>query len=106
VTCSVTNAAGSASTTFDVTVRSAAVQISDLTGTIDGFGLSGGTQTSLDAKLSAALAALAAGDTADACTDLASLISEARAQSGKKLSVDDANQVISNVQQIRAVIGC
>ena len=73
---------------------------------VNSFGLPKGLQTSLHAKLQHALEAINADDKATACSDLAAFINEVRAQSGKKLSVSQANQLIAAVQQARTAMGC
>jgi hypothetical protein len=74
--------------------------------TIAGFGLPSGTFTSLQAKLNAATAALNAGDTNAACTAFQDLINATSAQSGKKLTVAQAAQIIDEATRIRGIIGC
>jgi hypothetical protein len=68
--------------------------------------LSGGLQDSLDVKLNAALKAVKAGQTATACSDLSDFIGQAQSQSGKGLTVSQANQLIAAAKQIQAVLGC
>jgi len=53
-----------------------------------------------------AAAALAADNTATACIKLQDFINECNAQSGKKLSVEQANELIARANEIRASIGC
>ena len=84
----------------------AQAQISALINTINSFQLPKGLQTSLDAKLRDALSAVNAGNTATACSDLTDFISEAKAQSGKKLTVAQADQLIAAATQIQVVLGC
>jgi len=81
-------------------------QIGGLIGDVQALGLPKGTQTSLLAKLSDAQAALKIGNTAAACSDLASFISETSAQSGKKIAASDAPALIAKAQQIEASIPC
>ena len=59
-------------------------------------------QNSLDVKLNA----VKAGQTATACSDLSDFIGEAQSQSGKGLTVSQANQVIAAAKQVQAVLGC
>lgn len=80
--------------------------IEDVLATIAGSGLPKGTATSLNAKLNAALAALAGGNSDGACTALQDLINAANAQSGKKISVGLAANIISQASAIRAALGC
>jgi hypothetical protein len=65
-----------------------------------------GTETSLNAKLDAALAALEAGNTTDACGSLGAMIDQITAPIGKKISAADAAALIADVDRMRAVIGC
>jgi len=81
-------------------------QIGGLIGDVQALGLPKGTQTSLLAKLDDAQAALKVGNTAAACSDLASFISETNAQSGKKIAASDASALIAKAQQIEASIPC
>lgn len=83
-----------------------AQQLSTLMNTITSFGLPHGTTTSLNAKVNAALVALNSNDTATACSDLADLISAVQAQSGKHLTVAQANSIISAATQVRSQLGC
>ncbi len=109
VTCTVSDSddtPSSVSKTFTVTVKGVAAQISDLITKVSSFQLASGLQTSLDAKLQDALTALGAGDTATACSDLTDFINEVNAQSGKMLTMNQANQLIAAAQQIQAVLAC
>ena len=65
-------------------------------GDVKGLALPKGTQTSLLAKLDDAQAALKVGNTAAACSDLGSFISETSAQSGKKIAASDAVIAVTN----------
>ena len=70
-------------------------------------GLPAGTNTSLQAKLNDALSAANGGDTASACTALNDFISQVRAQAGKKkISAQDAEELIAEAQRIQEVLGC
>jgi hypothetical protein len=46
------------------------------------------------------------GNIATACTELTALINEAGAQSGKMLTMDHANQIITEATSIKQVLGC
>lgn len=64
---------------------------------------------SLDAKLQNILSALNAvqsGSVANVCGQLNAFINETQAQSGKKLTVAQANQLIVAATRIKAVVGC
>jgi hypothetical protein len=89
-----------------VTVLPLKQRIAGLVDIVLGFGLPGGIETSFVKKLEHALAALEAGDTATACSDLQDFVNHAEAQSGKKLTVAQANQIIAEALAIRAALGC
>jgi hypothetical protein len=80
--------------------------IADLIAKVRSFGLPKGIETSLVVKLQDAIAALNTGDPATACRALGDFINEVNAQSGKKLTVQQADQLISAAQQIREGLGC
>ena len=110
VTCSATDAANNTvNGTFTVLVQAAAAQVSNLTVTVESFNLVQGIQNSLDTKLQNVLSALSAavgGNVTNVCNQMSAFINETTAQSGKKLTVAQANQLLVSAQQIRAVIGC
>jgi len=82
-------------------------QIVSVMDTINNAGLPTGTQTSLNAKLQAALTAYRTGDIAATCESLQEFLDQVAAQSGKKkLSATLAAELTSRVQGIRAQIGC
>jgi tetratricopeptide (TPR) repeat protein len=92
-----------------VIVKGAADQIADLIRLVRGFNLQRGIENSLDAKLQNAqdaLTAVRSGNKSSACNLMASFIIEAHAQSGKALTVAEANQLIAAARQIRATLGC
>jgi hypothetical protein len=110
VACAATDEVGNvAHGSFDVVVihnvdpRDAVDQLHT---TVDGLGLPKGTATSLDAKLEAVVAALATGDTATACSDLAAFVHEVEAQRGKKLTVAQADELLAAAEEIQASLGC
>lgn len=107
VTCTAVDAAGNtASDAFHVTVRGAAEQLDALIAAKDGMGLRRGTATSLDAKLNAARTALAAGDTATACSAMQDFLNEVTAQTGIHVPKDQANDLLNQARRIRKVLGC
>jgi hypothetical protein len=110
VLCTATDAAGNPATgSFTVLVQAAAAQVSQLIVTVESLNLQQGIANSLDVKLEIILTALndaASGDTGSVCNKLAAFINETQAQSGKKLTVSQANQLVAAAQQISAVIGC
>lgn len=107
VICSASDAAGNtSSSSFNVYVRGATEQLTGLGGLIESFNLPKGTSNSLEAKLRDAQAAISAGDTNRACSDMEDFINHARAQSGKKLTASQADQLISPAMQLKAALGC
>jgi len=81
-------------------------QIDDLIALIQSFNLPDGTENSLITKLQDALAAIGASDTATACDSVTAFINECQAQSGKKLTADQAMQLINSANQIKTDLGC
>ena len=79
--------------------------IASLTSYVSGAGLQSGIATSLEAKLNAAQSYLAAGSVASALQDLADLIAESRAQSGKHIPTAQASSIISQTQATIDTIG-
>jgi hypothetical protein len=107
VTCTASDVAGNTSTkSFRVIVKGAADQLADEISVVRSFGLEHGIATSFTSKLDAARAALRASQRQAACDSLKAFSSHARAQSGKKLTVPQANRIIADARRIRAVIGC
>ena len=101
--CSATDAAGNTGTnSFTVTVRGGADQLATLEGSVRGVGP--GHEPA--EKAQAAQAALAAGLVPDACSVLRAMINEARAQSGQRMTVAQAQQIIADTARIRAVLAC
>jgi hypothetical protein len=80
--------------------------IADLISIVNEFNLHPGIETSLTAKLREALAAVNGGDTATACTKLEDFINEVQAQSGKKITVNQGNQLIAVANLIKTSLGC
>ena len=88
---------------------SAGELINNLIALVQSFDLAHGTANSLDVKLQAAqnaLAALKANDDRTACNQIGAFIAEVQAQSGNKLTVDQANQLIAHVNIITTNLGC
>jgi hypothetical protein len=109
VSCTATdNSGNTASASFTVTVIGATDQVSDLKELVTSLpGLPAGTSTALQAKLNDVLSAATGGDTASACTALNDFISQVRAQQGKKkISAQDAAELIADAQRIQKVLGC
>jgi hypothetical protein len=90
---------------FNVHVKGAAEQLSDLVTYLASLSIDSGTKVSLQAKLTAAQSYLAAGNLQNALTALQDFINATSAVKGKKLSAAQANRLISDATRIRAVIG-
>jgi hypothetical protein len=110
VDCTATDGAGNtASGSIQVLVQAAAAQVANLVILVENFNLVQNIANSLDAKLQNILSALNAaqsGSVANVCGQLNAFINETQAQSGKKLTVAQADQLISAATRIEAVIGC
>ena len=110
VSCAARDASGNqASATFTILVKGVSAQVTDLVGLVKSFNLKQGIENSLDAKLAnaqAALGAANAGDRPTACNQLGAFINETQAQSGKALTVDEANQLLAEASRVRHVLGC
>jgi hypothetical protein len=78
----------------------------DLAALIETFGLPHGTLISLVAKARAAQASLDKGNTSAACNQLQALINEAQAQSGRRLTADQATAIVAAARDLRAALGC
>jgi len=105
VTCMATDADDTPSTvtaSFTVTVKGALAQLTDLLTFVKTLP----PGTSLVTKTQNAINYYKAGDTADTCSTLSSIISQAKAQSGKKLTSTQAAAVVSAATRIRSVVGC
>lgn len=81
-------------------------QLNDLIALVQSFNLHDGTEASLLTKLQDAIAAVNASDTATACDSLTAFINASQAQSGKKLTADQVNQLIAAATQIKSDLGC
>ncbi len=107
VTCQASDPAGNTTTgAFQVVVKGVSQQIDDLIALVDSFGLSSGLEQSFDMQLQRVRDAFNAGDSTTACNELGAFSNEARAQSGKGLTADQADQLISAAERIQAVLGC
>ena len=91
---------------FQVGVKGAAAQVSDLINLVNSFHLSSSLQTALDAKLNAALKAITGGQTATACSNLSDFIGQVQAKTGKGITTGQASQLIAAAKQVQAVLGC
>ena len=82
--------------------QATALQIS-----LTGMGLDAGTFTSLNAKLRNLATAIAAGDTAAACSALKDFVNQVNALAGKKkLSAAQAATLLSAAAQLQQQLGC
>lgn len=96
-------------TSLTWTILTPAQAIQNLINPVKSFNLQQGIENSLDAKLQNAQNALTAamgGDGVTACNQLGALINEIQAQSGNKLSVAQANELITAINQIKVALGC
>jgi HYR domain len=91
---------------FQVIVKGASAQISDLISLQDSFHLDQSLQHALDNKLQDVLTAITAGQTATACSELIDYIGHVQSQSGKGLTTRQAIQLIRAAQRIQAVLAC
>jgi hypothetical protein len=107
VSCTASDDAGnSANGTFNIIVKGAGEQIIDLTILVKRFNFPNGTENSLLVKLQNAFTKLTRGDNAGACSQLRAFMSEVEAQSNKKLTAGQTNQILAAANRIRTVIGC
>jgi hypothetical protein len=109
VTCTVSDSddtPSSVSQTFTVTVNGAATQVSNLINTVNSFGLPADIQAGFDTQLQAVQTDLTNNNPAQACSDLTAFINHVQAQSGKHLTVSQANQLLAAAKQVQAVLGC
>ena len=81
-------------------------QIDDLMMFVLSINLPPGIENSLIVKLEDAQQELEAGNIAGACDDLGAFINQVQAQAGKKLTTDQANQLVAAASEIRALLGC
>jgi hypothetical protein len=103
VTCTATDTHGNSSTaSFTVHVEGAAEQLADLLTAATGVG----PGTSLGDKVSQAENYVTVNDAVDACSTLRAFINEVKAQSGVKVTPNQAATLITTAQRIEAVLGC
>jgi hypothetical protein len=109
VNCSSTDKSGNtASGSFTVTVKGASGQVSDQITLVQSLsGTSAAIKPSLIDKLNIIQASLNAGQTTDACNQLAAYINQITGLQGKtQISQADATMLINNARRIMAVLGC
>lgn len=98
---------GEASSTTTVTVQSAAQVIESAITLVQQLPLNEGQQTSLTAKLNAVSRYLAQGDISDACNALVAEVNQVNALvRSRRLSAEDAEALLSEVQSIQTSLGC
>jgi predicted AlkP superfamily pyrophosphatase or phosphodiesterase len=106
VTCTATDTDGDANSpvqkTFNVHVKGAPEQLSDLANMVNGVG----PGTSLGGKIGLIQSTLAAGDRSGACGTLTAFINQVNAQSGKSIPPTTAATLIADAQRIETVIPC
>jgi hypothetical protein len=106
VACTATDRAGNKSSgSFVVTVKGVAAQVSDLLTLVSSFNLTT-LGNSLTAKLQNIQSKLDNGQTNAVCGQLGAFIGEVSGQSGKGLTVAQANELIGAANQILALVGC
>ena len=87
--------------TVPVTVRSPTEMISNLTTTVTALGFQQAVKL-----LGNIVSQINAGNNTAACNQLNAFIKQVQAQSGKQLTVGQANQLIASANQIKAALGC
>lgn len=107
VECTATDAAGHQTTgTFTVTVRGASEQIGDLVALIESFDLHRGTENSLKIELWIVELSLKHGRTLPACVLMEVFTHHVQIMEGRRLTEDQASQLIEAATRIKAVIDC
>jgi subtilisin-like proprotein convertase family protein len=97
---------GSISGGWSLDITTPEQSILDLQETVSGLGLPMGLTTALNAKLQAALNALAIDDTAGACVAMQDFLNLVSAQTGKKLTEAQAEQLTDAANDIRTQLDC
>lgn len=81
-------------------------QLNDLITFVMSFNLHDGTEASLITKLEDALAAVNDSNTTIACDSLTAFINASQAQSGKKLTAAQVQQLVQSATQVKSDLGC
>jgi len=107
VTCSATDAAGNTGTaSFTVTVKGASQQLTDLHAKVQNLPLDPPTRKNLVSILQNVQMAEGKGNLRAACNQLSSFIRQVQAQSGKKIDMPTADDLIVDAWRIKEVLGC
>ena len=108
VTCAAKDGAGNTGTaTFTVTVTGASGQFSTLIAKVNGLpGVANSLKNSLTVKLQDAKKLIDQGNTTGGCNKLKEFITQVQRESGKGLTVAQANELLGDAQRISTVIGC
>lgn len=107
VECDAADAAGNgASASFEVYVKGAGEQISDLITVVEELEVNRGTKNSLLVKLRLSERFIERGHERPACGQLRAFINQVEAQSGRKLTEEQAEQLVASAERIRAVLDC
>ncbi len=80
--------------------------VSNLIDLLRSFNLHKGIENSLTVRLEHAADAINTDNISGACDHLTAFINEVNAQAGKKLTLEQAAQLISSANQIKAALGC
>ena len=105
VGCSAADSHGNTATgSFNVHVKGATEQLNDLVTLVSQNNSDPGT--SLVDQLQAVMNAVAVGATPTACGDLQAFINHVQAQTGKKLTTDQAAALVADAKRIMGVLGC
>jgi hypothetical protein len=107
VTCTATDLAGnSTSKSFTVTVKGALEQVDDLIAKVQSLPIDTKTKNSFLSQLTAAKDLITKNNITGACGKLKDFIRSVSSQSGKKLTKQQADDLIADAERIRAVLGC
>ena len=93
-------------TEVTVTVTGAVDQTNNLITLVNSFNLPKGISNTLVSELSEVVRLLTAKKTIPACNVVNEFIADTLAQSGKKITTDEANRMITNAMGIKAAAGC
>jgi hypothetical protein len=107
VTCRATDAAGNTGTAaFTVHVKGADEQLADLRSYVESLALEQNLAARLVARIGDVRKQLAEGRTNAVCGGLADLTADVQKESGKRLTPQQAERLVSDSTRIRAVVGC